>query len=172
MSDMKKTVNANIGSLAFIIDEDAYKALGDYLDDVGSRLSDLERGEVMEDLEARFAEIFRERLTVPGQVVSLSLVRQAISMLGAADCFGDRPAREGRHCAPAEDVCEPRRLFRSRRNRSVAGICAGLAEYMGWDASAVRLGTVLLVLFGGLSLWVYIILWIVVPLEPCNHCKP
>lgn len=57
------------------------------------------------------------------------------------------------------------RLFRVR-NGLIAGVCGGLAEYFGLDPAMVRIGTLLLILFGGLSLWVYIILWLVVPKAP------
>ena len=59
-----------------------------------------------------------------------------------------------------------RRLYRSRNERIVAGICGGLADYFGIRVSNIRLGLLLLLLFAGLSLWVYIILWLIVPLEP------
>ena len=49
---------------------------------------------------------------------------------------------------------------------AIAGVCAGVAEYFGLDVSLVRIATLLLILFGGLSLWVYIILWLIVPKAP------
>lgn len=60
---------------------------------------------------------------------------------------------------------DDKRLFRSR-NKVIAGVCGGVAEFFGLDASMVRLATVLLILFAGLSLWVYIILWLIVPQSP------
>ncbi len=56
-------------------------------------------------------------------------------------------------------------LRRSRTDRMIAGVCGGLAESFGVDSSTVRLVTVLLVLFGGLSVWIYIIAAILMPLE-------
>ena len=56
-------------------------------------------------------------------------------------------------------------LRRSRTDRMIAGVCGGLAESMGVDSSTIRLITVLLVLFGGLSVWIYIIAAILMPLE-------
>ena len=58
-----------------------------------------------------------------------------------------------------------RRLFRSQ-DSIIAGVCAGVAEYFGLDVSLVRIATLLLILFGGLSLWVYIVLWLIVPKDP------
>ncbi|MDY5240422.1 MAG: PspC domain-containing protein, partial [Alistipes senegalensis] len=62
----------------------------------------------------------------------------------------------------------PRRLYRSRTERSIAGICGGLAAYFDADPTLIRLVTLLLILFGGLSIWAYIILWIVIPEEPAR----
>ena len=59
-----------------------------------------------------------------------------------------------------------RKLYRCNKNHMVAGVCAGLANYFNVDPTIIRLFTVLLVLLGGLSFWVYIILWIVIPLQP------
>ena len=55
---MKETVNVNIGSQAFTLDEDAYRVLRSYLDDIRSRLPEYDT-ETMGDIEVRIAEIFR-----------------------------------------------------------------------------------------------------------------
>ena len=62
----------------------------------------------------------------------------------------------------------PRRLYRSRTDRSIAGICGGLGAFFNADPTMIRLITLLLILFGGLSIWAYIILWIVIPEEPAR----
>ena len=61
-----------------------------------------------------------------------------------------------------------RKLYRSRTERSIAGICGGLAAYFDSDPTLIRLLMLLLILFGGLSIWAYIILWIVIPEEPAR----
>ena len=48
----------------------------------------------------------------------------------------------------------------------IAGVCGGLADFFGLDPSLIRIATLILILFGGLSLWVYIILWLIVPKAP------
>jgi len=60
----------------------------------------------------------------------------------------------------------PRKLYRSRENAMVAGICAGLADYFNIDSSLVRLATVILIFPGGLSIWAYIVAWIIIPQKP------
>jgi phage shock protein C len=48
----------------------------------------------------------------------------------------------------------------------IAGVCGGLADYFSADPTVVRLIFLALLLFGGSAGLVYIIMWIVVPLEP------
>lgn len=56
-------------------------------------------------------------------------------------------------------------LVRPQRGRWIAGVCAALAARFGWNVTLVRILTVIAVVFFGLSLWAYILLWIVVPSE-------
>jgi len=56
-------------------------------------------------------------------------------------------------------------LVRPRQDRVVAGVCAAVARRFGWDPTLVRVLTVIAVIFFGLSFWVYILLWIVIPSE-------
>ena len=58
-------------------------------------------------------------------------------------------------------------LQRSRSDKMIAGVAAGLAQYIGSDVTIVRLALVLLFLLthGG-ALPIYVILWIVMPQEP------
>jgi phage shock protein C len=60
----------------------------------------------------------------------------------------------------------PRRLYRSRNDRILAGVAGGMAEYFGIDPTVVRLLWILSILFGGFSILVYIILAFIVPLAP------
>ena len=59
-----------------------------------------------------------------------------------------------------------KKLYRSRNNRMIAGICAGLGDYFDLDPTLVRLGLVALVLVGGTGLLAYLIGWIIIPEEP------
>lgn len=57
---------------------------------------------------------------------------------------------------------EKKKLYRDTEHQEIFGVCAGLADYFEMDVTLVRVITVLLVLFAGMSLWVYIILAIVI----------
>ena len=59
-----------------------------------------------------------------------------------------------------------KKLYRARRNRHIAGVCAGLAKYFEIDVTIVRLLTALLTLFVGGGLIAYIVCALVIPNEP------
>jgi phage shock protein C len=60
---------------------------------------------------------------------------------------------------------ETRRLFRSRTDSMVGGVCGGLGVYLGLDPTIVRLFFILLAFAKGIGFALYFILWIVVPRE-------
>jgi phage shock protein C len=59
-------------------------------------------------------------------------------------------------------------LYRSRRHKIIAGVCGGLADWLGWDPTLVRIAYVILsiISIGFPGTIAYIILWIVMPKEP------
>ena len=59
-----------------------------------------------------------------------------------------------------------RKLYRSKTNRQVAGVCGGLAEYFNLDVTLIRVLFVLLAVLGGSGVVLYVAMWIIVPKEP------
>ncbi len=59
-----------------------------------------------------------------------------------------------------------RRLYRSRKDRKIAGVCGGLAEYYSIDPTWIRLLFVLFFFAGGSALLIYVIMWLIIPIEP------
>ncbi len=59
-----------------------------------------------------------------------------------------------------------KKLYRSRSERKIAGICGGLGIYFKIDPSIIRLIFILFFLAGGMALLIYLIMWVLVPLEP------
>jgi phage shock protein C len=59
----------------------------------------------------------------------------------------------------------PTRLFRSEKDRVLGGVAGGLAQYFNLDSTLLRLVFVLLLVFGGSGLLIYIILWIIMPTQ-------
>ncbi len=163
---MKETIHVNIARQAFTLDLDAYTELQRYLDRIKSRLTPDVREETLADIEARIAEIFAEQLLSPMMVVTLDLVRRTEAQMGAPEDFGDTPAGAATD-GDAAGTSRPLNgsLRRTRNDRILAGVCGGIARHFSIDSSVVRLVTVLLVAFAGLSIWVYLVLWIVMPEE-------
>ncbi len=60
---------------------------------------------------------------------------------------------------------EYRRLYRSRDQRMIAGVCGGIGEYINVDPTIVRLLFVLGLFLGTLTFWVYLVMMIVIPEE-------
>ena len=63
-------------------------------------------------------------------------------------------------------MAQTRKLYRSRGNRQVAGVCGGLAQYFNLDATLIRILFVVLAVLGGSGLLLYVAMWIIVPNEP------
>jgi phage shock protein C len=61
---------------------------------------------------------------------------------------------------------ENKRLYRSKTDRMIGGVCGGLAVYFNIDPTIVRLVMVLLALAGGPGLVLYLIMMLITPLEP------
>jgi phage shock protein C len=60
---------------------------------------------------------------------------------------------------------ETRRLYKSRSDRMLDGVCGGVAEYFGLDSTLVRLAWVLLVLVGGMGILLYLVAMIIMPVD-------
>lgn len=60
---------------------------------------------------------------------------------------------------------EPKKLYRSERNKMICGVCAGVADYINIDPTVVRLLWVVLA-FSGVGLFAYIIAAIIMPVQP------
>ena len=56
-----------------------------------------------------------------------------------------------------------KRLTRDAYNKKIAGVCAGLGNYLGVDPTVMRLIFALCVIFGGFSLLLYLVCWLVIP---------
>lgn len=61
-----------------------------------------------------------------------------------------------------------KKLYRSRTNKMIAGVCGGIAEYLNIDPTLIRAAYALLSLFtvGFPGILAYILLWIIIPEEP------
>ncbi len=68
-----------------------------------------------------------------------------------------------------DSMSQLRKLYRSRSDEQISGVCAGLAQYLGVEAVWVRIAFVLLTLINGAGILLYIVLALVMPKEPLEE---
>lgn len=61
-----------------------------------------------------------------------------------------------------------KRIYRSKKNKIIAGVCSGIAEYFNIDPTIVRIIFILLIFGQGAGILIYIICWFIIPEEPEN----
>ncbi len=164
---MKKTFSINLGGTVFNIDEDAYQLLDKYLNNLRIHFRKEEGSdEIMEDFENRISELFSERMRLGYQVITLKEVEMVITRMGKPEeLFGEDSGTEQEK--PTEIVNEVKggrkRLMRDPDNKIIGGVAGGLAAYMGWDATLVRIALFLMLFFFGIVSLIYLLLWIILP---------
>lgn len=65
-----------------------------------------------------------------------------------------------------------RRLYRTRSQKVVAGVCGGLGEYFAIDPVWFRIGFVVLAIGGGSGILIYLLMWLIVPPQPDGYVAP
>jgi len=92
----------------------------------------------------------------------------------AADryCAGcGKPAGEPAAGAPAPGGAN-RPLMRDMANKKIAGVCSGLARWLDWDVTLIRVGFLAGILFHGLGIVAYLIAWIAMPRDDLRTVTP
>lgn len=66
----------------------------------------------------------------------------------------------------ADMAKQPKRLYRSKKDKIIGGVCGGIAEYFNIDPVIVRVIAVVLAFMWGFGILAYIIAWIIIPQNP------
>lgn len=161
---MKKTVSVNIKGMNFLIEEDAYEILQRYIQLLTSGLqNDPGSKEIIEDIELRIAELCSEQLNDRKQVIEKEDIEKILSTLGdPSQYIDDSDNMEQKQYTEGEQV-QDKRLFRDPDNGTIAGVCAGISNYLNIDVVIIRAIFAVVFLFGGFGLPLYIVLWIIIP---------
>ena len=158
---MNKTISISLAGFSFIIEEQAYEKLNKYLQALRNSLEKDEADEVMYDIEIRISEIFRENLD-KREVVNSDDVEKVIAQLGTPEAIEGQSEENAERENPQEKT--RKELFRDMKKGKIAGVCAGLAQYIGLDIALMRIAWIVLCICSvGFSLVAYIILWVAVP---------
>lgn len=162
---MKKTINVAIGGCSFTIDEDAYNTLDDYLNRFKAAIDESSSSaQVMEELEVKIADELKWKLG-GRQVVDLTMTQQVIGRLGYPE--GYREEEEGSEETGSSETAyqeQPvRKLYRDSDDKKIAGVCSGLALFLGVDVVLIRIIFLIALICGSAGFWIYLIIWIAAP---------
>lgn len=157
---MKKTYTINLSGKIFHIDDDALDKLQEYLNTLKTYYSKEDDGpEIMDDIENRIGELFSEYMKNEyREVVTCNDVEQAIATMGTPDDIIDDD-----NDTPPIAKKQVKKLYRAPDNRVFGGVAGGIAAYWGISPLLLRICFVIMALYYGIFLIVYIILWIAVP---------
>ncbi len=167
---MKKTIRINIGGLVFNIDEDAYQKLRDYLNALNKRFSATAEGnEIIDDIESRIGDLFLQKTDDLKQVITLEDVEEIISIMGDPQEIDDESDENQDNKTKREKGAK--RMYRDPDNRVLGGVCAGISHYLGIDPIIMRALFIILFFAYGVTFFVYILLWIVIPVAQTTAQK-
>lgn len=180
---MKRTYNINISGEPFVIDDDAYVLLNEYLDTLKHAFANTADSRLLlDDIEMRISELFGERIEAGSKVITIADVQEVISRIGQPEDFIEETDRisvdkdgnvkeeikEERKAVPPPvppAFGEPRkRFFRDTQDKVLGGVCSGLAHYIGIDPVWIRIIMVLFFFFSSSTFFIiYVLLWIIIP---------
>ena len=164
---MKKTLNINIGSRVFNIDEDAYDLLSRYLESIKKYFQKINiEDDVFQDIENRISEKFNSILK-NRESLNIDDVNNIIKEMGTLDDFkeayNDFDTNDFSNQNNESKTTEKgKRIYRNTSDKVIAGVASGLANYFSVDPIIFRL-IFIVSLFTGFGLIAYLIFWIGIP---------
>lgn len=179
---MDKTKNISLGGFSFLIEENAYTALSQYLAEVRQHLQhNSDRDEIIFDVEQRMAELLKDR-TANREVIIHQDVLYLIEVLGKPEQYvEDEEADKATNAAPeasAQAFSTNKPLYRDIDDCKIGGVLSGMAHYFNISPTMLRIAFAVclilsfvvsyrwIFLFNGVS-WaiiiLYILLWMIVP---------
>ncbi|MGQ0828740.1 MAG: PspC domain-containing protein [Bacteroidota bacterium] len=165
---MNRTITMNLSGIIFHIEEGAYEKLNKYLATIKGYFASSEgRDEIMNDIEARIAEMLQEKVSTSKQAVLMADVDSVIEVMGKPEDFAGDTANAGNSKNTTGEKftsTKRRRVFRDPDDKTLGGVCSGISKYFDFDPIWLRGAFVVGVLFFGSGLLLYIILWIIIPL--------
>lgn len=151
---MKKTININLGQTPFIIDEDAYESLNNYLHNL-HMIFDPQDPSIVADIEYRFAEILTDKLG-KNTIVTLNDIEAGIEQIGSVESISDTDTPyniEQEHDG---------KLYKDLDNKLISGVSSGISHFLGVKEVVFIRIFFLLTIFTPISL-IYVLLWATLP---------
>jgi phage shock protein PspC (stress-responsive transcriptional regulator) len=158
---MKKNITINLCGRLFQIDEDAYELLQQYIESLRQSFGREEGGEeIVNDIEARIAELFLELNQQGIEAITIEHVKDIITRIGKPEQLAgeEEKQEDGGHKydsfrSAAQGIRDNvrartagKRLYRNPNDKMVAGVLSGIAAYTGSDVTWWRIGYAMLIL--------------------------
>lgn len=162
---MNKTININLANVFFHIDEDAFIKLDSYLKAIERYLSkEQSKDEILQDIEARIAELFTESMAQANQVITMSQVNAMVGIMGEPEAYRMEDDEESSSTSTSSKFKASRKLYRDIERKYIGGVSAGLNHYLGINTLLIRLFWVISAFFSfGGTVAIYVIIWILIP---------
>lgn len=176
---MKEIIKASVAGYSFTFEKEAHAYLENYLNDIETHFASKEDGkEIVGDIEQRLSELLRMDIGEADKVVTLANVKHLVEIMGKpSDLAGDenennsQTERTARESVKTETSSFQKRIYRDEDSAILGGVLSGLGNYFQIDRVLLRIGFVILLVFGHQFLHeignalvlAYIIAWIVIP---------
>ena len=178
---MKKNITINLCGRLFQIDEDAYEMLQHYIESLRQSFGRQEGGdEIVDDIEARIAELFDELRQQGTEAITIDHVKEIITRIGEPEQLtgneDEQPNGESdghrydSFRTAADGIREEirsrtagKKLFRNPKDKMLAGVLSGFAVYTNTDPVIWRLLMVLFTFCYGIGIVAYLVLAIILP---------
>ena len=153
---MKKTVTVNLNGRVFTMDDDAYRLLDNYLNNLRIYFRKEEgSSEIIADFEARIEELFSEKTRSGCQVITIEMVEEVIARVGKPTDFADKEdVKEEKQTQKQTHFTEPKegkkKFYRNIDDKMFGGVCSGIAAYFGWNVVIVRIVFIVILFSFGL----------------------
>ena len=119
----------------------------------------------MDELEGRIADLLKARLR-GREVVDLAMAQQVVGQLGYPDGYRaeeDKGKKDEYHYSGTDGENPARKLFRDPDGKKIAGVCSGLALFLGIDVTLIRVIFLVALICGSAGFWIYLVIWIAAP---------
>jgi phage shock protein PspC (stress-responsive transcriptional regulator) len=167
---MDKTIKINLGGILFHIDEEAYKILRRYLQDIDNRLKGTPgAAETLDDIESRIAEILQSQGGTAG-VISRENVEAMILIIGKPEDF-ETTGEAATENPPFTRSAYGKKMYRNPDDSIISGVCGGIGTFLNIEAVWIRLLFILFTCFFLVGLFVYVALWVALPVARSDAQK-
>ena len=181
---MKKTITINLGGRAFLITEEAYNSLDDYLSSIASTFKGHDSADdITADIEARISELCERRLAQShGEIIEQELVNEMINRMGKPEAMIDEDSEELEDGHTTQEKSEEKeeankkaesifdklqlnkKYYLDTEDRMAGGVISGLAAYLKTDVTILRIiALVAIIATGFVGIIAYFVVWCIAP---------